>query len=113
MYTAKDARNTVIDYERNRNQEELEFLLDITDNRIAYDIVIEEIKSLAYKGVSEMLIEKKNKRDAELISLFIETNFEILIGSTMLTLTREEWMHINDMVERSMGFLDQIQHLES
>ena len=74
MYTAKDARNTVIDYERNRNQDELEFLLDITDNRIAYDIVIEEIKSLAYKGVSEMLIEKKNKRDAELISLFIETN---------------------------------------
>lgn len=74
MYTAKDARNTVIDYERKRNQEELEFLLDIADNRIAYDIVIEEIKSLAYKGVSKMLIEKKNKRDAELISLFIETN---------------------------------------
>lgn len=74
MYTAKDARNTVIDYERNRNQEELEFLLDITDNRIAYDIVIEKIKSLAYKGVSEMLIEKKNKRDTELISLFKETN---------------------------------------
>ena len=74
MYTAKDARNTVIDYERNRNQEELKFLLDITDNRIAYDIVIDEIKSLAYKGVSKMLIEKKNKRDAELISLFIETN---------------------------------------
>jgi hypothetical protein len=74
MYTAKDARNTVIDYERNRNHEELEFLLDIADNRIAYDIVIEEIKSLAYKGVSKMLIEKKNKRDAELISLFIETN---------------------------------------
>lgn len=74
MYTAKDARNTVIDYERNRNQEELEFLLDITDNRIAYDIVIEEIKSLAYKGVSKMLIEKQNKKDAELISLFIETN---------------------------------------
>jgi hypothetical protein len=74
MYTAKDARNTVIDYERNRNHEELEFLLDIADNRIAYDIVIEEIKSFAYKGVSKMLIEKKNKRDAELISLFIETN---------------------------------------
>lgn len=74
MYTAKDARNTVIDYERKRNQEELEFLLDIADNRIAYDIVIEEIKSLAYKGVSKMLIEKKNKRDTELISLFIETN---------------------------------------
>lgn len=74
MFTAKDARNTVIDYERKRNQEELEFLLDIADNRIAYDIVIEEIKSLAYKGVSKMLIEKKNKRDAELISLFIETN---------------------------------------
>ena len=74
MYTAKDARNTVIDYERKRNQEELEFLLDIADNRIAYDIVIDEIKSLAYKGVSKMLIEKKNKRDAELISLFIETN---------------------------------------
>lgn len=74
MYTAKDARNSVIDYERERNQEELEFLLDITDNRIAYDIVIEEIKSLAYKGKSKMLIEKKNKRDAELISLFMETN---------------------------------------
>lgn len=74
MYTAKDARNSVIDYERERNQEELEFLLNITDNRIAYDIVIEEIKSLAYKGKSKMLIEKKNKRDAELISLFMETN---------------------------------------
>ena len=74
MYTAKDARNTVIAFEREYTQEELESLLDITDNRIAYEIIIEEIKSLAYKGKSEMLIEKKNKSDAELISFFIETN---------------------------------------
>ena len=42
-----------------------------------------------------------------------ESTFEILIGSTMLTVTREDWMHISDMVERSMNFLDLNQHLES
>ena len=42
-----------------------------------------------------------------------ESTFEILIGSTVLTLNRDEWMHINDIVERSMNFLDQNHHLES
>ena len=41
------------------------------------------------------------------------STFEILIGSTMLTVTKEEWMQINDIVERSMNFLDLNKHLES
>lgn len=42
-----------------------------------------------------------------------ESTFEIWIGSTMLIVTREEWMQINDVVERSMNFLDLNKHLES
>lgn len=42
-----------------------------------------------------------------------ESTFEILIGSTTLTLTRGEWLRISDMVERSMSFLDLNHHLES
>lgn len=42
-----------------------------------------------------------------------ESTFEILIGSTTLTLNREEWMRINGLVERSMNFLDLNHHIES
>lgn len=66
-----------------------------------------KITSCLCEGSCDFEIEHKEYRPNN------ESIFEILIGSTMLTLTREEWMHINDMVERSMGFLDQIQHLES
>ena len=42
-----------------------------------------------------------------------ESTFEILIGSTTITLNREEWMRINGLVERSMNFLDLNHHIES
>jgi hypothetical protein len=42
-----------------------------------------------------------------------ESTFEILIGSTTLTLTKEEWLRISDMVLRSMNFLDQNHFLEA
>ena len=42
-----------------------------------------------------------------------ESTFDILIGSTTLTLTKEEWLHISDLVERSMNFLDLNHNLES
>ena len=66
-----------------------------------------KITSSLYGGSYDFEIEHKEYHPNN------ESTFEILIGSTMLTLTREEWMQINDMVERSMNFLDQIQHLES
>lgn len=42
-----------------------------------------------------------------------ESTFEILIGGTTLTLTKEEWMRISEMVVRSMNFLDFNHHIEA
>ena len=42
-----------------------------------------------------------------------ESTFEILIGDTLLTLTRDEWIAINSTVERSMNFLDNDAYLNS
>jgi hypothetical protein len=66
-----------------------------------------KITSCLCEGSYDFEIEHKEYRPNN------ESTFDILIGSTMLTLTREEWMHINDMVERSMNFLDLNHHLES
>ena len=41
-----------------------------------------------------------------------ESTFEILIGNTTLTLTKEEWLRISDVVARSMSFLDLNHNLE-
>ena len=66
-----------------------------------------KITSSLCEGSYDFEIEHKEYRPNN------ESTFEILIGSTMLTLNREDWMHINDMVERSMNFLDLNHHLDS
>lgn len=66
-----------------------------------------KITSCLFKGSYDFEIEHKEYRPNN------ESTFEILIGSTLLTLTRDEWMQINDMVKSSMDFLDQTKHLES
>lgn len=66
-----------------------------------------KITSCLCEGSYDFEIEHKEYRPDN------ESTFEILIGSTMLTLTREEWLRISDMVERSMSFLDLNQHLDA
>lgn len=41
------------------------------------------------------------------------STYEILLGNTLLTVTKEEWTSINDAVERSMNFLDNDAYLNS
>ena len=66
-----------------------------------------KITSCLCEGSYDFEIEHKEYRPNN------ESTFEILIGSTVLTLTREEWLRIHEMVERSMSFLDQNHHIES
>jgi hypothetical protein len=66
-----------------------------------------KITSCLCEGSYDFEIEHKEYRPNN------ESTFEILIGSTLITLTKEEWLRISDMVESSMDFLDQNQHLES
>lgn len=66
-----------------------------------------KITSCLCEGSYDFEIEHKEYRPNN------ESTFEILIGGTVLTLTREEWLRIHEMVERSMSFLDLNHHSES
>lgn len=66
-----------------------------------------KITSCLCEGNYDFEIEHKEYRPND------ESTFEILIGSTTLTLNREEWLRISDMVLRSMNFLDLNHHLEA
>lgn len=66
-----------------------------------------KITSCLCEGSYDFEIEHKEYRPND------ESTFEILIGGTTLTLTKEEWMRISDMVVRSMNFLDFNHHLEA
>lgn len=66
-----------------------------------------KITSSFCEGSYDFEIEHKEYRTND------ESTFEILIGSTTLTLTKEEWLRISDMVLRSMNFLDQNHHFEA
>lgn len=66
-----------------------------------------KITSCLCEGSYDFEIEHKEYRPNN------ESTFEILIGGTVLTLTREEWLRIHEMVERSMSFLDLNHHIES
>ena len=43
----------------------------------------------------------------------VPSTYEILLGNTLLTVTRDEWIAINSTVERSMNFLDNDAYLNS
>ena len=66
-----------------------------------------KITSCLCEGSYDFEIEHKEYRPNN------ESTFGILIGSTTLTLTREEWLRIHEMVERSMSFLDLNHHIEA
>ena len=66
-----------------------------------------KITSCLCEGSYDFEIEHKEYRPNN------ESTFEILIGNTLLTLNREEWMRISDVVLRSMNFLDQNHYLEA
>ena len=66
-----------------------------------------KITSCLCEGSYDFEIEHKEYRPNN------ESTFEILIGNTLLTLNREEWMRISDAVLRSMNFLDQNHYLEA
>ena len=66
-----------------------------------------KITSCLCEGSYDFEIEHKEYRPDN------ESTFEILIGSTTLTLTRDEWIAINSTVERSMNFLDNDAYLNS
>ena len=66
-----------------------------------------KITSCLCEGSYDFEIEHKEYRPNN------ESTFEILIGSAVLTLTKEEWLRIHEMVERSMSFLDLNHHIES
>ena len=66
-----------------------------------------KITSCLCEGSYDFEIEHKEYRPNN------ESTFEILIGGTVLTSTREEWLRIHEMVERSMSFLDLNHHIES
>lgn len=66
-----------------------------------------KITSCLCEGSYDFEIEHKEYRPNN------ESTFGILIGSTTLTLSREEWLRIHEMVERSMSFLDLNHHIEA
>ena len=66
-----------------------------------------KITSCLCEGNYDFEIEHKEYRPND------ESTFEILLGSTTLTLTKEEWMCISEMVVRSMNFLDFNHHIEA
>ena len=76
MYTAEDARNSVIKFEIDTKQKTIDNLMDNIDNKIAYDIIIEEIKTRAMKGETKMFISQINE---ELMSLFIKTDIKTIL----------------------------------
>lgn len=76
MYTAEDARNSVIKFEIDTKQKTIDNLMDKVINEIAYDIIIEEIKTRAMKGETKMFISQINE---ELMSLFIETDIKTIL----------------------------------
>lgn len=76
MYTAEDARNSVIKYEIVTKQKTIDNLMDNVDNKIAYDIIIEEIRTRAMKGETKMLILSK---DTEAMSLFNDTEIKTIL----------------------------------
>ena len=66
-----------------------------------------KITSCLCEGSYDFEIEHKEYRPNN------ESTFEVLIGGTTLTLTRDEWLRISDVVARSMSFLDLNHNLES
>ena len=75
MYTAEDARNSVIKYEIVAKQKTIDNLMDNVDNKIAYDIIIEEIRTRAMKGETKMLI----LSGTEAMSLFNDTEIKTIL----------------------------------
>lgn len=75
MYTAEDARNSVIKYEIVTKQKTIDNLMDNVDNKIAYDIIIEEIRTRAMKGETKMLI----LPGTEEMSLFNDTEIKTIL----------------------------------
>ena len=75
MYTAEDARNSVIKYEIVTKQKTIDNLMDNVDNKIAYDIIIEEIRTRAMKGETKMLI----LSGTEEMSLFNDTEIKTIL----------------------------------
>lgn len=75
MYTAEDARNSVIKYEIVTKQKTIDNLMDNVDNKIAYDIIIEEIRTRAMKGETKMLI----LPGTEAMSLFNDTEIKTIL----------------------------------
>ena len=75
MYTAEDARNSVIKYEIVTKQKTIDNLMDNVDNKLAYDIIIEEIRTRAMKGETKMLI----LSGTEAMSLFNDTEIKTIL----------------------------------
>ena len=75
MYTAEDARNSVIKYEIVTKQKTIDNLMDNVDNKIAYDIIIEEIRTRAMRGETKMLI----LPNTEAMSLFNDTEIKTIL----------------------------------
>lgn len=76
MYTAKQARDTVVKYEEAAKQKTLENLLNKEDNSIALQIFETEIESLASKGSSILLI---NHLKPDLFKLFETTDIKNIL----------------------------------
>lgn len=51
----------------------------------------------------EIAIKEYNSKDP--------TTFDILLGDTVMTLTKSEWENINNTVKRSMEFLNETAYL--
>ena len=75
MYPAEDARNSVIKYEIVTKQKTIDNLMDNVDNKLAYDIIIEEIRTRAMKGETKMLI----LSGTEEMSLFNDTEIKTIL----------------------------------
>lgn len=76
MYTAEDARNSVIKHEIVTRQKTIDNLMANADNKIAYDIIIEEIRTIAMRGETKMVILPK---DTEAMSLFNDTDIKTIL----------------------------------
>lgn len=76
MYTAKQARDTVVKYEEAVRQKTLENLLNKEDNSIALQIFEAEIESLANKGSTTLLI---NHLKPELLKLCETTDINLIL----------------------------------
>lgn len=65
------------------------------------------ISTFLLEGEYDLSVEDSNNSNDN------ESVFKVTLGGANLTVTKNEWKHISDTIERSMEFLDEVATYES